>query len=120
MTIASEIETNQSTLDEIVQRIVDGFNPQRIILFGSWARGSAGPDSDVDLLIVMNVATMSSAASIALRRSLLRPRGRGRSSMSGRPDRLLEAQRWAEKAGVDRRNAEHTLTLEVDCPFDPA
>ncbi|MHB0979664.1 MAG: nucleotidyltransferase domain-containing protein [Thermoleophilia bacterium] len=55
MTRASEIETNQSTLDEIVQRIVDGFNPQRIILFGSWARGSAGPDSDVDLLIVMEV-----------------------------------------------------------------
>jgi len=55
MTIASDIETNQSMLDEIVQRIVDGFNPQRIILFGSWARRSAGPDSDVDLLVVMDV-----------------------------------------------------------------
>ena len=55
MTLASEIETRQSTLDEIVQRIVEGFNPQRIILFGSWARGSARPDSDVDLLIVMDV-----------------------------------------------------------------
>jgi HEPN domain-containing protein len=38
--------------------------------------------------------------------------------MSGRPDRLLEAQRWAEKADHDLRNAEHTLLLEVDCPFD--
>jgi len=55
MTISSEIETNQSTLDEIVRRIVGGFNPQRIILFGSWARGSAGLDSDIDLLIVMEV-----------------------------------------------------------------
>jgi predicted nucleotidyltransferase len=55
MTPASEIETKQSTLDEIVRRIVDGFDPQRIVLFGSWARGSAGRDSDVDLLIVMDV-----------------------------------------------------------------
>ena len=38
--------------------------------------------------------------------------------MSGRPDRLLEAHRWAEKADHDLRNAEHTLLLEDDCPFD--
>jgi predicted nucleotidyltransferase len=29
------------------------FHPEKIILFGSHARGDAGPDSDVDLLIVM-------------------------------------------------------------------
>ncbi len=29
------------------------FNPHKVILFGSHARGTAGPDSDVDLLIVM-------------------------------------------------------------------
>lgn len=29
---------------------------EKIILFGSWARDAAGPDSDLDLLIVMNVA----------------------------------------------------------------
>ncbi len=55
MTVALDMDTNQSTLDEIVRRIVDGFDPQRIILFGSWARRSAEPDSDVDLLIVMDV-----------------------------------------------------------------
>jgi len=55
MAIVSEIEPNQSTLDEIVRRIVGGFNPQWIILFGSWALGSAEPDSDIDLLIVMDV-----------------------------------------------------------------
>jgi predicted nucleotidyltransferase len=37
----------------VVKRIVKGFNPDQIILFGSQARGDAGPDSDVDLLIVM-------------------------------------------------------------------
>jgi len=40
------------TLREIVDRIVSGFSPLRIILFGSRARGNAGPDSDVDLLVV--------------------------------------------------------------------
>jgi len=38
-----------------VLRIVERFDPQRIILFGSAARGDAGPDSDVDLLVVMPV-----------------------------------------------------------------
>ena len=42
-------------IDEIVNRIVRGFRPEKIILFGSHARGTAGPDSDVDLLVVMNV-----------------------------------------------------------------
>ena len=40
-------------LDEIVQRIVDAFHPRRIVLFGSRARGEAGPDSDVDLMVEM-------------------------------------------------------------------
>lgn len=39
----------------MVRRIVDEFQPERIILFGSHARGEAGPDSDVDLLVVMPV-----------------------------------------------------------------
>lgn len=45
----------RSSLDEIVRRIVERFDPERIILFGSHARGAAGLDSDVDLLVVMPV-----------------------------------------------------------------
>jgi len=40
---------------QMVERIVRQFAPDKIILFGSHARGCAGPDSDVDLLIVMEV-----------------------------------------------------------------
>ena len=47
--------TIQQTIEEMVQRIVVCFNPERIILFGSHATGSAGIDSDVDLLVVMPV-----------------------------------------------------------------
>lgn len=38
----------------MVERIVKRFHPEQIILFGSHARGEAGPHSDVDLLIVMD------------------------------------------------------------------
>lgn len=40
-------------LNEMVRRIVAVAHPVRIILFGSAARGEMGPDSDVDLLMVM-------------------------------------------------------------------
>jgi predicted nucleotidyltransferase len=40
-------------LDEAVDRIVRQFKPLRVILFGSWARGDAQPDSDIDLLVVL-------------------------------------------------------------------
>lgn len=44
------------TIDGMVRRIIERFDPERIILFGSHARGVAGPDSDVDLLVVMPVS----------------------------------------------------------------
>lgn len=43
-------------LDEIknaVQKIAQTFRPERVVLFGSFARQSAGQDSDVDLLVVL-------------------------------------------------------------------
>ncbi len=40
-------------LDEIVRRLVGAYEPDLIYLFGSKARGEAGPDSDYDLLVVV-------------------------------------------------------------------
>ncbi len=48
---------DQQKLDELVRRIVEEVHPLRIILFGSAARGETGPDSDVDLLVVMPEGT---------------------------------------------------------------
>ena len=42
-------------IDWMVRRIVEQFHPRQIILFGSHARGTAANDSDVDLLVVMDV-----------------------------------------------------------------
>ena len=45
--------TTRSAIRAMVSQIVDRFHPEQVILFGSHARGDAGPDSDVDLLVVM-------------------------------------------------------------------
>jgi uncharacterized protein len=44
--------TTVDAISEMVRRIVEAVHPDKIILFGSHARGEAGPDSDVDLLVV--------------------------------------------------------------------
>jgi predicted nucleotidyltransferase len=48
-------KATQADIDRMVKRIVKEFDPEQVILFGSQARGDAGPDSDVDLLVVMDV-----------------------------------------------------------------
>lgn len=49
-----------------VRRIVERFHPDRVILFGSHARGEARPDSDVDLLVVMPVQASRREAAVAI------------------------------------------------------
>lgn len=44
---------NDPKLAEIIRRLVDAYEPERIYLFGSAARGEMGPDSDYDLLVVV-------------------------------------------------------------------
>ncbi len=41
------------TIDELVRRIVEAVHPQRVVLFGSAARGEMGPNSDLDVLVIM-------------------------------------------------------------------
>ena len=45
---------SEETLREATRRLVDQFKPTRIILFGSYAWGTVGEDSDVDLLVVVS------------------------------------------------------------------
>ena len=50
---STKMSSVQERIEEMVRRIVSQFHPDKIILFGSHASGEAGPDSDVDLLVVM-------------------------------------------------------------------
>ncbi len=51
------MKPNEEQLNELVSRIVNAAHPLRIILFGSAARGDMGPDSDIDILVVMPEGT---------------------------------------------------------------
>ncbi len=57
-------------LKVILDRIVAGFAPLKVILFGSRARGHGGPESDVDLLVVLPHAPNTRVAAIEIRRAL--------------------------------------------------
>lgn len=46
----------QTAINELSEQIAARFRPERIILFGSHARGEATEVSDVDFLVVMPVA----------------------------------------------------------------
>ena len=46
------VNISDNVIDRITQRIVHEVHPQRILLFGSWARGEVNKDSDIDLLVV--------------------------------------------------------------------
>jgi len=59
------------TLPEAVQRIVETLNPEKIILFGSYAEGTPSEDSDVDLLVIMETDASSKDRSWAVSRLLL-------------------------------------------------
>jgi len=39
-------------LKEMASKIVNAINPCKVVLFGSYARGTARPDSDLDFLVV--------------------------------------------------------------------
>ena len=60
----------QPAIDDVVQRIAAQFHPQKIILFGSYARGNPRPESDVDLLVVMKTPGKGKRMSLEIRRFL--------------------------------------------------
>src|SRR5882757_1819680 len=61
--------------DELLKSVVDYFNPRKVILFGSRTRGDARPDSDHDLLVVIDDDFPREKLSW---RQSMRPRGRYR------------------------------------------
>src|ERR1700722_4862377 len=45
-------QPDPAILADIVKRVVEAADPEKIVLFGSAARGTMGPDSDLDLLVI--------------------------------------------------------------------
>jgi predicted nucleotidyltransferase len=65
------VETNYSSaLPEIIRRLLRVSAPEKIILFGSYARGDIQPDSDIDLLVVLRDVKSPRAEITRLRQAL--------------------------------------------------
>ena len=43
-------------INTIVQKVVEGAKPEQVVLFGSFAAGTQGEDSDIDLLIIKDTS----------------------------------------------------------------
>lgn len=61
---------DREALDDAIRRVVEAFHPKRIVVFGSVARGEAGPDSDLDLFIEMESDLRPVERGIEVRRVL--------------------------------------------------
>lgn len=56
----------QAAIDDVVAQVAARFHPQRIILFGSYANGQIRPDSDLDLLVVMETPLSEASQAVQI------------------------------------------------------
>lgn len=61
---------SQEQIDDILKRVIQGIQPKKVILFGSYANGTANKDSDLDLLIVKNTTVPRYKRALQVRRHL--------------------------------------------------
>ena len=60
----------EERLQEAISRIVEALDPERIILFGSYASGQPDENSDIDLLVIMETAKRPAGRIVAVSRTL--------------------------------------------------
>lgn len=61
---------DQQSLQSAIRKLADAFHPERIILFGSQARGDADERSDVDLLVITDIRGNRRSMMVAMDRAL--------------------------------------------------
>lgn len=64
-----QAKTNQ-IISSIVEKIRKDYNPEKIILFGSYAKGTSGYDSDIDILVIRDSTLRRDERDQEIRRSL--------------------------------------------------
>jgi uncharacterized protein len=64
-------EPNASHVEAAIEQLVAHFDPLRVLVFGSYARGEAQPGSDLDLLVVLPKVDHKREAAVAMRRVLV-------------------------------------------------
>jgi len=60
----------KKAIDDVIRQIGEKFKPRKIILFGSYARGNPRPESDIDLLVVMDTSLREVQQEILIQQNL--------------------------------------------------
>ena len=60
----------QDKISEIVKKIASGYNPEKIILFGSYATGNPNEDSDLDLFVIKDTDLPRPQRTVQVRKML--------------------------------------------------
>jgi len=68
--VIKRTQVSMEAIQSLVNRIAELVKPQKIILFGSYAYGNPRPESDVDLLIVMESELTPNKQRLAIARAL--------------------------------------------------
>lgn len=63
-------QTTVQVIQQMVERLVDRFDPDEIILFGSQARDTASQESDIDLLVIKPFSGSKRAKQLEMRLAL--------------------------------------------------
>ena len=71
--VMSDLMQTDNLVQQVVERIADAIHPEKIILFGSRANGSAKPDSDIDLLILYDGPLSKREVKLTIRRLFRHP-----------------------------------------------
>ncbi len=85
----------QEAIDDVVRQISERFKPQKIILFGSYAHGNPQPESDVDLLVIMDTELKESKQARLIDESLERDLF-GLDILVRTPDNLKKRIEWGD------------------------
>jgi predicted nucleotidyltransferase len=73
MTGTYPVPVTDALLKEITRKIVEHFDPEKVILFGSRSTGASRTDSDVDLLVIMDTSESPVQRAVEVKRAC-RPR----------------------------------------------
>jgi len=93
-TIPNRTRIPRAAIENLVGQIVTFFQPRKIVLFGSYARGNPKPESDVDLLVVMDTPLSElEQAAIICRRI---PYRFGLDLVVCTPQRLAQRLEWGD------------------------
>ena len=88
------VKEQQQVIALMVDRIVEQFHPERIILFGSYARDAQTQDSDVDLLVIKPVHGSKRRERLAMR-AALRGCGLPKDIVLATPDEVVKYRQVA-------------------------